>query len=149
MDQHNEKIYLSKYFVGEPHSEYLLKVDYTVIFTNEEKAINKKIVDEDGNILDFPGVEYTDTLNDELGKSVIKPIVKYEAVFEKVDNSKFIMVWTVRPDGRYWMDSWGFGAEDYESLSLYTYIDFDGNFTMPFKLYSIGYKFYGNYRLNG
>lgn len=149
MDQHNEKIYLSKYFVGEPHFEYILKVDYTVIFTNGEKAINKKIVDEDGNILDFPGVEYTDTLNDELGKRTIEPIVKYEAVFEKVDNSKFIMVWTVRPDGRYWMDSWGFGGEDYESLSLYTYIDFDGNFTMPFKLYSIGYKFYGDYQLNG
>lgn len=138
MCQHNEKLYLSKYLVGEPHSEYIFKVDYTVIFTNEEKNINKQIVDTDGNILDFPGVEYTDVLNDELGKRTIEPIVKYKAIFEKIDDNKFIMVWTVRPDGRYWMDSWGFGAEDYESLSLYTYIDFDGNFTMPFKLYSIG-----------
>ncbi len=149
MCQHNEKIYLSKYFVGEPHSEYIFKVDYTITFKNEEKDIKKQIVDEDGNILAFPGVEYTDVLNEELGKGIIKPIVKYEAVFEKIDDSKFIMVWTVRPDGRYWMDSWGFGAEDYESLSLYTYIDSNGNFTMPFKLYSIGYKFYGDYRLSG
>lgn len=145
----NSKVYLSKYFVGEPHSEYLFKVDYTVIFTNEEMDINKQIIDKDGNILDFPGVEYTDKLNDELGKRTIEPTVKYEAIFEKIDDSKFIMVWTVRPDGRYWMDSWGFGAEDYESLSLYTYIDSDGNFTMSFKLYSIGYKFYGDYQLNG
>lgn len=96
--------------------------------------------------MNFPGVEYTDKLNDELGRRTIEPIVKYEAIFEKIYD-KFLMVWTVRPDGRYWMDSWGFGAEDYESLSLYTYIDSSGNFTMPFKLYSIGYKFYGDCRL--
>lgn len=144
-----QKIYLSKYYVGEPHSEYLFKLDYSVAFINEGKNINKEIIDKDGNILEFTGVEYTDKLTEELGKSTIKPIVKYEAIFEKVDNNKFIMVWTVRPDGRYWMDSWGFGAEDYESLSLYSYIDSDGNFTIPFKLYSIGYDFYGEYRLKG
>ena len=32
-------------------------------------------------------------------------------------------------------------------LSLYSFIDSDGNFTMPFKLYSIGYKIFGDYRL--
>ncbi len=147
MSRHNEKLHLSKYLVAEPHSEYIFKVDYTVIFTNEEKNITKQIVDKDGNIPDFPGVEYTDKLKEELGKRVIKPVVKYEAVFEKVNDDKIIMVWTVRPDGRYWMDSWGFGAEDYESLSLYTYIDSNGNFTMPFRLYSIGYEIYTDYRL--
>lgn len=145
MSQNREKIYFSKYCVSEPHSEYLFKVDYTVSFTNEEKGISKQIIDKDGNILNFPGVEWSDELKEELGRSTVKPIVKYEARFEKVDDSKFIMVWTVRPDGRYWMDSWGFGAEDYESLSLYTYIDANGDFTMPFKLYSIGYKFYGDH----
>ena len=149
MKQTSKNLYLSKYFVGETHSEYIFKVVYSIIFTNEEKDIKKQIVDKDGNILNFPGVEYTDTLNDELGKRKIEPVVKYEAIFEMIDGDKFIMVWTVRPDGRYWMDSWGFGAEDYESLSLYTYIDSSGNFTMPFKLYSIGYKFYGDYRLSG
>lgn len=143
----HDNVYLNKYLVCEPYSEYLFKVDYTVIFTNEKKNINKRIVDQDGNILNFPGVEYTDKLNEELGNGEIDPVVKYEAVFEKLDDGKLIMVWTVRPDGRYWMDSWGFGAEDYESLSLYSYLDSDGNFLMPFKLYSIGYTFYGDYRL--
>lgn len=141
MCKHNEKLNLSKYFVGEPHSEYLFKVNYTVIFTNEEKSINKQIIDKDGNILNFPGVEYTDKLKGELNNRTIEPIVKYAAKFKKIDDNKFLMIWTVRPDGRYWMDSWGFGAEDYESLSLYSYIDSDGNFTMPFKLYSIGSEF--------
>ncbi|MBE5922390.1 MAG: hypothetical protein E7269_06515 [Lachnospiraceae bacterium] len=145
----NSKVYLNKHFVGKPHSEYIFKVDYTVIFTNEEKNIKKQIVDKDGNILDFPGFEYDDKLNEELGRRTIEPIVKYEAIFEKIDDNKFLMIWTIRPDGRYWMDSFGFGAEDYESLSLYTYIDSNGNFTMPFKLYSIGYQFYGDCRLSG
>jgi len=143
----HDNVYLNKYLVCEPHSEYLFKVDYTVNFTNEIKNIKKQIVDRDGNILDFPGVEYTDALKAELGRRVIEPIVKYEAIFEKLNDGRLIMVWTVRPDGRYWMDSWGFGAEDYESLSLYTYIDSDGNFTMPFKLYSIGYQCFGEHRL--
>ncbi|MBQ8338065.1 MAG: hypothetical protein IJY33_02865 [Oscillospiraceae bacterium] len=144
-----EKVYLSRYIISDPHSEYLTLQDFTVDFINQEKNIKKQIIDKDGNILNFPGVEYTEKLKEELGKSVIEPIVKYEALFERVDDGRFIMVWTVRPDGRYWMDSWGFGAEDYESLSLYTYIDADGNFTMPFKLHSIGYSFYGDYQLRG
>lgn len=142
-----ENLHLSKYLVSEPYSDYLFKVDYTVIFTNEKKNINKPIIDQDGNILDFPGVEFTDMLKAELGRETIKPVVKYEAVFEKLDDGRLIMVWMVRPDGRYWMDSWGFGAEDYESLSLYSYIDSDGSFMMPFKLYSVGYTFYGDYRM--
>lgn len=140
---------LSKYFVSEPHSEYPFKVDFSICFTNREKNIHKQIIDRDGNIFDFPGVEYTDVLKAELGNRVIEPVVKYDAKFERLDDDRLIMVWTVRPDGRYWMDSWGFGAEDYESLSLYSYIDSDGNFMMPFKLYSVGYTFYGDYPLKG
>ena len=143
----HDNVYLNKYLVCEPYSEYLFKVDYTINFTNEKKNINKRIVDRDGNIPNFPGVDYTEVLKAELGNRDIDPVVKYEAIFEKLNDGRLIMVWTVRPDGRYWMDSWGFGAEDYESLSLYSYIDSDGNFMTPFKLYSIGYKFYGDYRL--
>lgn len=78
---------------------------------------------------------------------MIASFVEYAARFEKLEDGRLIMVWTVRPDGRCWMDSWGFGAEDYELLSLYTYIDSDGNFTMPFRLYSIGYQCFVGCRL--
>ena len=138
-------IYLNTYFVSDTYV-YPRGWDFTVIFTNEEKNIHKKIIDKDGNIIGFPGVQYTDQLKKELGTDDITPAVRFEAAFQKLDDGRIIMVWTVRPDGRYWMDSWGFGAEDYESLSLYTYIDSDGNFTMPFKLYSIGYQCFGERR---
>ncbi len=143
----HDNAYFSKHIVREPYCEYPFKVDFSVLFVNKEKNISKQIIDQDGNILNFPGVEYTDKLIEEWGHRDITPVVKFEAVFEKVTEDKFIMVWTVRPDGRYWMDSWGFGAEDYESLSLYTYIDSEGNFMIPFKLYSIGYQCFGESRL--
>ena len=50
MKQTSKKLYLNKRFVGKPHSEYLFKVDYTIIFTNEEMNIKKQIVDKDGKI---------------------------------------------------------------------------------------------------
>ena len=144
-----KEVHMSKKIVSEPYAEYLFKTDYTVCLEDETGTIIKTIVDRDGNIFDFPGVTYSDILADEYGTRKIEPIVKYEAIFERVDERKFIMVWMIRPDGRYWMDSWGFGAEDYESISLYAYLDLQGNFTTPFQLYSVGYQFYGEYRLKG
>lgn len=84
-----DNVYLSKYFVREPHSEYLFKVDFSVHFTNREKHIHKQIIDSDGNILDYPGVEYTDELAEKLRNREIKPVVKYEAKFEKLDDGRF------------------------------------------------------------
>ena len=134
----DQKMYLSKYSIGRAHCEYLLPLDHTVIFTNEERNIQKRIVDRDGSICDYPGVEYSEALVQELGNRQIQPIVKYETRFERADTGGFLMVWTVRPDGFYWADSWGFGAEAYESVELYSRIDEDGRFTCPFRLYRIG-----------
>ena len=134
----DNNICFNKSYVGRPYSEYMLPVDFTVHFRNEEKGICKQIVDQRGHIEGFPGVEYSPRLLEELGDRQLEPLVKYEARFEKSDEDRRIMVWTVRPEGSYWMDSWGFGAEEYEALSLYACIDAEGNFMMPFRLYAIG-----------
>jgi len=42
--------------------------------------------------------------------------------------------WTLQPDGRYFEDEDGFGAENCEEITLYSYIDTNGIFTEPFKL---------------
>ena len=135
-----QNLYLNRYSIGSPHSEYLLPLDYAVLFTNEERNIQTQIVDREGNICGFPGVEYTQALVQELGKREILPVVKYETRFERSAAGGFLMIWTVRPDGFYWTDSWGFGAEDYESVELYARIDENGRFTGPFRLYRIGYR---------
>ena len=136
----DQNVYLNKYSIGRPHCEYLLPLDHTIVFTNEERGIRKRIVDRDGSIFGFPGVEYAESLIQELGNREIEPVVKYETQFIRADAGGFLMLWTVRPDGMYWADSWGFGEEDEEAVQLYTRIDENGCFTGPFRLYRIGYR---------
>lgn len=134
----NENITLSRYHVGAGHSECLRSSDSSVVFHNKNTGIKKLIIDKDGTICDFPGIEYCKQLVDEMGSKDISPTIKYEASFKHWEDGRLIMLWTARPDGRYWMDSWGFGAEDYDRVCLYSFIGENGEFTSPFKLYSIG-----------
>ena len=138
----DQNMLVSQHFIGRPHSEYLLPVNYAVVFTNMDRSIKKEIVCRNGGIYDFPGVEYSELLVRELGDQELEPIVRYEARFEKTKSGRYRMIWTVRPDGRYWMDSWGFGGEDYETVELYSELDECGQFTAPFRLHRIGSDFY-------
>lgn len=40
--------------------------------------------------------------------------------------------WLLQPDGRYFEDEDGFGAEYCEEIEMYSYLDEDGKFTEPF-----------------
>lgn len=132
--------HLNKYHIGSTHSEGICAPDLAVILTNTDTGNKAKIIDADGMICNFPGIEPCDALCAEMNVDKIRPVVVYSTTFEKCENGHHKMIWTVRPDGRYWMDSWGFGAEDYEWVDLYAYIDENGQFTAPFKLHSIGYQ---------
>ena len=84
----NNKIYVTKDVISKPCYEYIFKIDFTSVFKNEEKGIEKLIVDSDGNIMNFPGIDFDDALKAELGKSSIDPVVKYEVCFEKSIRTK-------------------------------------------------------------
>ena len=143
-----QKLYLNRYIVSHPCDEHLFPSDVSIRLTNEETHLQKLLVDKEGAILDFPGIDYCPVLTAEIGSKPIQPVVRYEIQLEKQSDDTFLMVWTVRPDGRYWMDSWGFGAEDYEDVALYTLVDAAGNYTAPFRLYNIGKTLYGPRRLS-
>ncbi len=130
---------LNKYRIGPSHSECLYDGNFSVYLTDSQGA-TVQIVEKDGTICNFPGIENCDALAAELIAEKIPPVIRYETTFKKQENGHFRMIWTVRPDGRFWMDSWGFGGEDYEWVELYADIDQTGRFTVPFRLYSIGYK---------
>jgi hypothetical protein len=132
--------YLNKERIGQTHSECICSADLSVMLTNKEKATKTQIIEKDGTICNFPGIERCQALCDEIDVDNIRPKVYYSSSFQKCDNGQYLMIWTVRPDGRFWMDSWGFGAEDYDWVELYSYIDENGYFTAPFRLYSIGYR---------
>lgn len=140
----NDDVYLSHDVVGGVDN-YHRAENPSVFFIDEQRDICRQIIDRWGNIRNFPGIVYDEILTKEYGNHKIAPIVKFGARFGNLPHGNFLMVWTVRPDGRYWMDHDGFGAEDYEDIRLYTYIDRNGDFVSPFKLYGIGDKLYGEY----
>lgn len=134
------KIYLTKEYIGQSHSECIRCADLSVTLVNSGTGEQTQIIGKDGSICNFPGIEACEDLQSELDIDRIPPVVRYSAAFRNCEDGRHLMIWTVRPDGRYWMDSWGFGAEDYDWVDLYAYIDENGRFTAPFRLHSIGYR---------
>lgn len=130
---------LSKEHIGQTHVDCFYDGDFSVFLINAQQE-KIKIIDSDGRICGFPGIEDCEALRREISVEDISPVVRYSTTFEQYGSGLFRMIWTVRPDGRFWMDSWGFGAEDYESVVLYSCFDETGRFIAPFRLYRIGYR---------
>ena len=132
-----EKVRLNRELVSNPRWTMVYHRDNTVYLMNDELGLVAPIVDKGGKIYNFPGVDYSAQLVEELGEQVIDSRIRYQATFQKLED-KFRMVWTVRPDGWCLEDYGIFGDEDEVELKLYTYLDFRGRFLAPFRLYSVG-----------
>lgn len=100
--------------------------DSTIVFVNRAKCIRRTIVDRNGVIADFPGVD---------GQENILPQIRFRASIETTPGGRFYMLWEVEPDGRFYGDENGFGMEDGEELRLYAFIDDEGNFEGKFRIY--------------
>lgn len=48
-------------------------------------------------------------------------------------NGVALVTWTILPDGRYFADDDGFGAEDNDEVNIYCYIDKRGKIIIPFQ----------------
>lgn len=115
--------------------------DSSVCFVDETRGIQKTLIDPDGTIQNFPGVVKNPLLIKAVPAASLLPTIKYRTSFEKRSGG-WIMFWEVQPDGAYWADESGFGAEKDEEVTLYTYVDENGDFTGPFRLYKIGSRCY-------
>lgn len=112
-----------------------------VEFVNEEYGIRKLIVDDNGYILNYPGLENPEEWLDAWeSKRELVPQIRFRTDFERTEDNTILMVWEIQPDGRYWEDEDGFGGESDLEILLYTYLDEKGNFTAPFRAYKIGTK---------
>lgn len=111
--------------------------DSTVYFVDEIRQIRKLLVDANGVIRNFPGIQKEDFWVRQIPANALLPKVRYRTSFEKRDG-RWLMLWTIQPDGDYWRDSSGFGAEDDAEVVLHTYVDGNGDFTGPFRLYTLG-----------
>lgn len=115
--------------------------DSSVCFVNESLGIRKLLVDAKGRIQHFPGIVQEDFWVKCVPANLLSPQIRYRTSFEK-RGDKWLMLWTLQPDGDYWRDSDGFGAEDEEEVILHTYVDGNGNFTGPFRIYELGQRCY-------
>ena len=115
--------------------------DSSVCFVDEARGIRRLLVDPVGNIRHFPGIVREDFWTKIVSPNALRPQVHFRTSFEERDQG-WIMFWQIQPDGRYWADEDGFGMEDDEEVTLYTYVDRDGRFTGPFRIYRVGYHVY-------
>lgn len=132
---------LSQYFTFGAHLYRRRGQIAEVIFTHKARQITKTIVDDDGNICDFPGFDEPEEIKKHLeSENLPKPIICFRTDFERESNGHFLMIWEVQPDGCYWEDEDGFGGTSDVEVRLYSHINELGCFTEPFKIYNIGAK---------
>ncbi len=112
------------------------------MFVNPQKGIRKTIVDNRGNIEGFPGFKNPEQLLGLLNRNNLPSNVEFRTSFEEQADGTYMMLWEVQPDGRYWSDEHGFGGTDDSEITLYSFIDEDGNFTVPFDIYQVGNEKY-------
>lgn len=102
---------------------YLLKID--------DPTFRRCIVSQDGLIQNFPG--YRDEL---WQKSLEIPMRRGEVNFafwiSPYKNGKAAVRWLLQPDGRYFADDDGFGAEKCVEIEMYSSLDENGDFVEPF-----------------
>lgn len=79
--------------------------------------------------VDWEGVKTLD--NNECAYSYSARFQRF-AVFRFADGVAMVM-WTLYPDGRYFMDEDGYGMEDNEASIIYGYIDTHANVVVPFQ----------------
>lgn len=114
--------------------------DPRVEFVNKETGERKLIVDYFGRIHNFPGiireecwVEHYKSKN-----KLVSPVIRFRTDFERYDDEKYIMIWEIQPDGEYWSDDDGYGMKNDEEIRLYAFIDENGDFITPFRVYNVG-----------
>ncbi len=114
-----------------------------VSFINLQTGKSRRIVDNFGNICNSPGIIKEDCWIKELiSENYMKPVVRFRTSFEKWDEERYIMLWQIQPDGQYWAEDGRFGMEDDLEITLYSFINHNGEFMGPFRVYCVGDKKY-------
>lgn len=114
-----------------------------VEFIDQETGRRKTIIDKEAVIVDFPGIIKEEKwMNSLESEESLEPVIHFRTSFEKWDEEKYIMLWEIQPDGRYWEDEDGFGGTSDSEIQLYTFLDENGDFTGPFQVYNVGRTHY-------
>ncbi len=108
-----------------------------VVLNDPEHNYRKVIVNHDGFFADFPGIVQGRWTHYLTGKfDFDEGRVCFRTSFEKQGDG-YRCLWEVQPDGRYWADVDGFGAENDSEIILYADLDVRGVFKESFRIYTI------------
>lgn len=113
-----------------------------VEFVEEKTGNRKKIVDEQGRIVNFPGIEKGKWMSYLESADSLDPVIRFRTCFKECGNGRYLMIWEVQPEGRYWEDDDGFGGTSDLEVRLYAVLDKNGDFTGPFRIYNVGNEKY-------
>ena len=106
-------------------SAYLLNMD--------DPSFKRCIVNSAGEIQNFPG--FADS---SWKKALDFPFddnkVRFTFWISPFSQGKAPVRWLIQPDGRYFEDEDGFGAEHCAEIEMYSELDENGQFTRPFSL---------------
>lgn len=116
--------------------------DPTVEFVEEKSGRRKTIVDREGRIVGFPGIEKGDWVRALESEECLEPVIRFRTDFQKCGEGRYMMIWQVQPDGRYWADDDGFGMNAEAEVRLYAFLDRKGDFAGPFRIYNVGVRRY-------
>lgn len=105
---------------------------YKIVETEllKDRVSVKKITDEHGYFLEFPGLVDGPWRKKVIGS--VKPRVDYVANIYEYRYGFALFSWMVQPDGRYAEDETGYGADKEDEVVLYSYINRKGEFVTPF-----------------
>lgn len=109
------------------------------IFIHPGKNIQTTVIGADRRIRNFPGIAREDFWVKQVSERDLEPVVRYASSFQR-KGDRIIFLWQIQPDGRYWADEGGFGMTNDEEITLYAWLDENGHFEAPFRIYGIGTK---------
>ena len=133
--------YLTQTVVFGMHRYRQAGEDSSVYLVDPQKNLSKMIVDSRGQFKNFPGIQREKFWTDMVDPNAIKPQIRFRTSFEKCADG-WRVLWEIQPDGRYWEDEDGFGGNSDQEVVLSTVLDTSGSFTGPFRIYSLGNKYY-------
>ena len=99
---------------------------------NDATGLRKKITDRYGNFIDFPGVVEGPWRNDLTGFFCERIDFVFRFNRPSAPDRLLDFEWMVQPDGWYYADSDGFGAEKDKEIILTAGMDRNGRFVTPF-----------------
>lgn len=106
-------------------------------FVNLNRNITKTII-YGGEIQNFPGIEHPELVMIHYREGRRLPEHFGSGSYCASDGSGCVVRWCIQPDGRYYADEDGFGAESQEEIELYADLDDNGDFMSKFRIRRIG-----------